>query len=312
MSSANRTEVRYIAESTWGTTPTTPTLKYLRCTGESLNANINNVVSEEIRGDRNQSEMIQVGSGAGGDVNVELSPTSFNDMMEAAMCSTWVVDGVDTDKFTLVNGVLERSFTLQKKLADITQLFNFTGSRVNTLSLAVAPDAIVTGAIGFMSKSGARTASQFGSATLGDALTTVPFNGAAGVTVNTVDAGAIPGGLMNFTLNINNNRRVQQVVGSIEAKGIAAGKFEVSGDFETYFEDGTLYDKFATGAAFALQIKMVSGTNEVWIDIPKGKYNTAEVVAQGTDTDVMLKATYTALYDSTTLGSIKITRNGPL
>ena len=122
MSSANRTDLRYIAEVDWGVTPTTPALKALRMTGESLNANIQTAVSTEIRGDRNQAELIQVGSKAGGNVNFELSPTSLDDMLEAALCSTWVVDGVDTDKFTLVNGILERSFTIQKNLVDITQL----------------------------------------------------------------------------------------------------------------------------------------------------------------------------------------------
>lgn len=310
--SANRASLRYVAEVTYGTTPATPALKALRMTGEGLNANNETKVSDEIREDRNQQDLIQVGSSAGGSVNFELSAKSFDDMLEAALCSTWVVDGVDTDKYTLVNGVLERSFTLQKKLADVTQLFNFAGSKINTMNLSIGPNKIVTGAIAFMCKSGARTASQYAGATFPAAETTASLNGAASVTLNQVDAGTITGGLMNFTMNINNNRRAQDVVGSISAQAIVAGKFETSGDFETYFEDGTLYDKFTSMTSFAVQIKMSDGTNEIWVDIPKGKFNSAEVVAQGTDTDVMLKTTYTALYDATTVGSLKLTKNGPL
>lgn len=311
---SNRTELRYVAEATFGTTPASPTLKYLRFKGESLNPNFETVRSEEIRADRNDVDLIKVGSKAAGNIEFELSYGSYDDFLEALMCSTWVVDGVDTDKFTLVNGVLERHFTIQKKFSDVTQFFNFTGSKINTGSLTITPGAIVTGSFGVMAKAGARTGAQFGGATTPAGTTTTPMNGAAGVTLAQIDTVAIPGGLMNFTININNNRREQDAVGSDSAQDIVMGRFEATGDIEVYFADGTLFDKLAAQTAFAFQTKMAGPgtTNEIWIDIPKAKYENGEVVASGTDTDVVFKATYRALYDATTTGSVKFTRNGPL
>lgn len=312
--SANRAELRYVAEATYGITPASPALKYLRFKGETLNANIETARSEEIRADRNETDLIKIGSNAGGNIEFELSHGSYDDFLEALMCSTWVVDGVDTDKFTLINGVLERSFTIQKKLADVAQLFNFTGSKINTGALNIAPGAIVTGSFGVMAKAGVRTDTQFPGATLPAGTTTTPMNGAAGVTVAQVDAAPIPGGLMNFVLNINNNRRDQDVIGSDSTQENVMGRFEATGDFEVYFSDGTLYDKLSAQTAFAFHTKMAGpgATNEIWVDIPNAKFESGEVVAQGTDTDVMFKATYRALYHAATAGSLKLTRNGPL
>lgn len=310
--SANRVDIRYVSEVTWGTTPASPALKALRMTGESLNANIQTAVSGELRDDRNIAELIKVGSNAGGSVEFELSATAYDDMLEALMCATWTVDGVDTDKFTLVNGVAEKSFTLQKRFNDVGQYMVFTGARVNTLALKIEPNKVVTGTWGFMAKSGVRASSGITGATYPAASTTTPMNGAAGVSLNQIDGVAIPGGLMSFGINVTNNMRAQDAVGSESAQGIVQGRFQASGDMEVYFADGTLYDKFAASNAFAAQIKLAQGSNEIWLDVPNAKFETGEVVAQGTDTDVMFKATYTALYHAGTAGSLKLTKNGPL
>ena len=310
-SSANRVDLRYIAESTWGTTPASPALKLVRMTGESLNAAIQTAVSQEIRDDRNVQDLIQVGSQAGGNAEFELSYTSFDDFIEAVMCGTWTV--VVTDQFALVNGNTERSFSIQKRLSDVGQFFHFTGSRINTMNLAISPNKIVTGSFGILAKSGVRSSTQFSGATYTAPATTGPMNGAAGVTVNQVDAAPIVGGLMNYTLNVNNNMRAQDAIGSLGAQAIVNGRFEATGDFEVYFADGTMYDKFQSMTPFAIKVEMTETgiANKMIIDVPKAKFETAEVVAQGTDTDVMMKATYRAVYDSTTLGSLKITRDGP-
>lgn len=311
MSSANRADLRYIAEVTWGTTPATPAMKLLRMTGESLNAQIQTEVSAEIRDDRNVQDLIQVGSAAGGNIEFELSYTSFDDWLEAVMCNTWVLD--TGDRFTMVNGVLEKSFTMEKRLRDINQFFVFPGTKVNTMNLAIAPNKIVTGSFGVLSKNGTRSNTGLTGATYPAGSTTTPMNGAAGVTLNQVDAAPITGGLMNFTLNVNNNLRAQDAIGSLSAQSIVHGRFEVTGDFEVYFADGTLYDRFQNMTPFAFQAKMTGPgiVNEIWIDIPKAKFETAEVVAQGTDSDVMLKSTYRGLYDSVTGGSLKLTKDGP-
>lgn len=85
----NRASLRWVRETTWGTTPTTPTLWNLRFTGESLNGNIQNIQSEEIRSDRMISDLIQVDLSTAGDINMEMSYGNADTLIEGSMHSAW-------------------------------------------------------------------------------------------------------------------------------------------------------------------------------------------------------------------------------
>jgi len=92
MSDSNRVQMRYVEEDTWGTTPATRDLQELRIVSESLKHTIENVTSNEIRDDRQTTDLIQTGSSAGGDVAFELSYDSYNDFLEGALWSDWSAD----------------------------------------------------------------------------------------------------------------------------------------------------------------------------------------------------------------------------
>ena len=105
LASSNRVAVRRIKEVTFGTTPATPTLLNLRYTGESLNYNISNIVSEEIRADRMTSDLIQVQADASGDLNMELSYSSYDDLIEGAFASTFgTAIGISGNDITITTG----------------------------------------------------------------------------------------------------------------------------------------------------------------------------------------------------------------
>ncbi len=93
---SNRTAVRYVEESTWGTTPSGPNMKALNITSESLKSNINTVTSDTIRSDRNVSDITQVGGGASGDIGFELRYGDIDDLIAGAMQSAWVTTRVST------------------------------------------------------------------------------------------------------------------------------------------------------------------------------------------------------------------------
>ncbi len=90
---SNRVALRQVAESTWGTTPATPTFDAVRFTSESLNYNADFITSEEIRADRMTPDTIQVSSQAGGDINGEWSYATYDDFIEAALYGTWASTG---------------------------------------------------------------------------------------------------------------------------------------------------------------------------------------------------------------------------
>lgn len=96
MSDTNRLQLAYVEESTLGTTPAitgTTVARLARATGESLNFNIANAVSNEIRTDRMVPDLVQTSAQNAGDVNYEMSyplERSFiGDMFGGGLFNTW-------------------------------------------------------------------------------------------------------------------------------------------------------------------------------------------------------------------------------
>ena len=92
MSDSNQTGLYFTEETgTWGTTPSVA-LGGIRFTGESLSYNIENIVSNEIRTDRQVTDLIQTGSENAGGFEFELSYSAFDDFMEGALWDDWTSD----------------------------------------------------------------------------------------------------------------------------------------------------------------------------------------------------------------------------
>ena len=101
MSDANRVGLSAVKESVWGTTPASA-LEVIRFNSESLNANIENITSQELRSDGQIADLVQVGADSGGGVEFELSyggSSNINDeIMAGVLFSSWigVGDGIAT------------------------------------------------------------------------------------------------------------------------------------------------------------------------------------------------------------------------
>lgn len=83
---ASRMGLAFMPETTWGVIPATA-LQDLRYTSESLRFGVSNVSSDEIRGDGQITDITQVGQDTSGSVEFELSYTTFDEFLEAALRS---------------------------------------------------------------------------------------------------------------------------------------------------------------------------------------------------------------------------------
>jgi hypothetical protein len=302
MVDSSQTRLAYITESTYGTTPATPTFKNQRFVSESLNANIENTVSNEIRADRNVTDLIQVGADGGGSVDFELSYGSFDDWLESLMFSTWSSN-------ILKNGNTQKSFTIEKTFeAGATDQFHrFTGCVANSLKLAIQAKQVVTGSFDFVAKGATTAQAIIASATYTAANSNPVINAAANFASFSMTGVTSPE-LMSLNLNVTNNLRRQVVVGSLDARGVGTGRFEVTGEAVLYFTNASLYDLFLAGTASNLTF-VIGGasTKKYQFDIANLKFDKAEIVAGGNDQDVMAKVSFRGLYDNTD-NTLKITR----
>lgn len=306
---ANRAALKFIAEATWGTTPATPTMQQLRYTSESLNHNIDNIQSQEIRSDRNIADLVQAGASNAGSIEFELSYGTYDALLAAALFTTWETDtpGAGTDQ--LENGTTAVSFSIERAHEDIDEYFLFTGMMIDTLSLSVASGQIVTGSFGFVG-SGVTLAQTTGATSTTAVTTTTPWNGMGNCGTIKEGGSALSGiYLQSINLNLSNNLRARNAIGQANAWSIGAGSCNITGSITAYFEDDSLYDKFLAGTETALEFTLTdAATNALRINLPRIKFTSDNVNSPGLDQDVMETINFQAMYDGTTEAAIQIER----
>ena len=86
---ANRAQIRYIEESTFGVTPASGNSREVRLTSSSLTANKETVVSDELRADRMVSDIVEVSASSGGEINFEWSSGPQDEFLAAFLLSQW-------------------------------------------------------------------------------------------------------------------------------------------------------------------------------------------------------------------------------
>lgn len=89
MSDSARHALFAIAEETYGTTPASPAFKTIRHTGTNLGLSKSSIVSEELRADRQITDVRHGTKQAAGDISGEFSYGSYDDFLEATLCGTW-------------------------------------------------------------------------------------------------------------------------------------------------------------------------------------------------------------------------------
>ncbi|MFP1634086.1 phage tail tube protein [Zhengella sp. ZM62] len=296
-SHGSRHAISYVAESTFGTTPGSPTMLELRNTGTTLAVRKDNYVSEEIRSDRQIVDLRHGVKRADGEINFELSYGAFDDWLEAALFSTWSTN-------VLKAGTTSKSFTVERLFTDISEYQPFTGVMVNTMTLDIQPNAMVTGSFGVIG-TGAMTpaSSSLGSPTA--AATNPPFDGFTG----SITEGGSAANITSLSLELNNNLQPTYVIGSDTAPQIIYGQSVLTGTVEAWFETEALLNKFLneTESAIVLTLEGASG-GDLEIDIPRIKYTTGDLNVQSANDGILVSLGFQAMRSSSDASNIVITR----
>jgi len=131
--------LRYIAETTQGTTPTTPTLKKLRATGRNINLNKNILESQVVETHRMRTDVRHGFNSVVGDPGFEYSLSNQDDFLAAVLghSQTWVDESSDQDSVTvtIVAGATA-SITLGSGTWDLTKYYGGLSVTLSGLSNA--------------------------------------------------------------------------------------------------------------------------------------------------------------------------------
>jgi len=216
----------------------------------------------------------------------------------------------------ITNGVVQRSFTFEKEFSDLPaeRFAVFNGMTPESLQLSLAADAIMTGSFGFLGKDEAPLAA----ATVGDGTNTPQPSGNVMNAIDNVLA-IIEGGLAVNTdnkfcatalsISVANNLRERACIGELGANSIGAGKIEVTGTLQAFFEAQAAANKYLnfTPTSLCFVVSDDKG-NRYWIELPRIKFSQGPKVAGGENTDVLLDLNFTAYRHETEGVTIRIAR----
>lgn len=291
-----RHDLSYVAEVTFGATPNTPTMKYLRQTGNTLALAKNALASAELRADR-QIPFIRHGQRrVQGDISFELSYGAFDDILEGALFGAWSTN-------VLKVGTTQKFYTFERRFVDVSEYYRFTGCMVNTLSLSIRPDAIVTGSFGIVGKDMANASSALGSPT--DVASNEPFDSFTG-TIE--EGGASIATVTALDINIDNGLDPAMVVGASTTPQFFAGRSNVTGTLSAYFETEALLQKFIDETETSIEVVLedVDG-NSLTILLPRIKYTGGAMDVTNED-GVVVNMPFQAVRDSSEATNLKLTR----
>ena len=298
IATGSRHDMAYVAESTFGTTPTTPVFVPIRHTGTTLGLSKDAIESEELRQDRQIAHYRHGNKSVSGDVNIELSYGSFDDLLQATLAGSWASD-------VLLAGTTRRSFTIERHHSDINKYLRSTGCSFNSMSLSVAPNSMVTGSFSIIGKSFTVASTAISGATYSSETTSAPFDSYTG-SVN--EGGSSVAVVTGIELSIDNGMEALYVVGSDETLLPSIGKSTVTGSITAYFENSLLIDKFISETASSLEFTLTDQAGNSYIfELPNVKYNSGNPEVGGPGA-ITVSLDFVALYDSGTASQIQITR----
>lgn len=201
-----RSQLVYVVESTFGTTPGSPVMLTLPINSHSLNLEKAALESAEIRSDRQVSVFRHGNKTVSGNIEVELRADDFDDLLEAAL-----FDNFDSSN-VLKAGTTFQSLSIEDGALDIDQYRLFTGCAVNSMAINVVPNEIITATFGMVGK-GMSISGSPADASPTAASGNDPFDSFSG-TIN--EGGSAIANVSALTLNIENSIEPAFVIGNAE------------------------------------------------------------------------------------------------
>lgn len=284
---ANRHSVLYCAEEEHGVTPENPQMKYLRNTSCSLNLTRDSFVSNELRRDRQITDVRTGTNQIGGDIGIELSYGEFDDFIEAALCGAWKDNEVTA-------GVEERSFTIERAFNDIKKYTAYRGCFVNTFSLSMQPNAMTTATFGIIGMD-AETFDAPLCETPAPSETGRPFDTYIGELREGERQIAVVTGI---DMTLDNGIEPQFVLFRRSAPFVAYGKSNVTGTLTAFFENQDLIAKFLDETPTSLEFTLggAKGEGSYTFILPNIRYTGADNPVDG-DGPVSISMPFQAILD---------------
>ena len=301
----SRSSLSYITEATFGTTPA-GNFTNLPFSTHSLNLTKDRVAGNDIQSDRMQRVDRHGNRQVAGDIVVDLRDGDYDDLLEAAMLSTWdTTPAAAPDELKV--GTTPKFFSIEDYAADIDQARLFTGMTVSTMAVSLAPNQMVATTFGMVGKDMTISATE---KTQDAASGAAPFDAYSGdLAIGNVGASSTVAIVTGLDFTLTNSFAPTFVIGDDSAPSLEYGRAEVEGTLTAYFEDSALINRFLneTESEIVVSVNDPTAANAYTFTFPKVKINSADVGVDG-PTSRIVNMSFVALYDVTLGTNLMIQR----
>ena len=292
--------LHYVAESTYGTTPATPTWKPMCITGVNLGLTRDAIESGCLSSDRQVKDVRNGNKQLGGGVDSEIIYEEADDWLEAALMGTWTAN-------VLKAGTTRRSFTIERGFngLDTPEYHRSAGVELSGFDISLAPNSLATITYNTLGQSLTVATAQVPSSTYNPMTTNAPFDSFTG---SITEGGSAVAVVTQMDLSLDNGMEPTFVLFDDETIRPTDGKSRITGTLTAYYEDSTLYNKFVNGTNSAIVFTMTDPAgNDYEFNFPNIKYTGGNPDVSG-DGPVTLALEFSAIYDATEASQIVITR----
>jgi hypothetical protein len=301
----SQVDLSFVSESTWGTTPGTPSMQLLKYTSDSLNPSKELLENNTKRNDRQEGRARHGAESVGGSLDFNLCYGDYDSLLAAALFGTWST----ASNPVLMAGTTLQSFSFEKRLTDLAtpEYHVMTGMVPNNLRVDISPNSLVPCRLDFMGKGYTPNTATLGSPAA--VSTNLPFDSFTGYVLEGASAATLLT-MTSLSLDLSNNLEPLHpaLTGTPNAAAIRGGKFRLTGTMTAFYESKTLLEKFLNETASALEFQLEDPSGN------KLKYNMGRILYTGgnldtnQETNIPLELPFRAEYDDTDGVAIKLTK----
>jgi hypothetical protein len=291
-----RSQIAYVPEVTWGTTPGTPAMIALPYVSFGMNLTKEVYEDDSIQADRMLRHSVHGNKLVSGPLACNYSADDFDPLLESLFNDAFTLDVLKT-------GTTQKSLTIEQGSLDIAQYSVYTGVVANKLTVSVPVNGLVTATFDLIGKAGTISGTAL-DATVTPAVASQPFFHAGGTFK---EGGSTVGMLTSIEFSVDNGGAANYALGGTTAANLSIGMSKVSGTVTAYFEDASLVNKFINGTPSSLEFTLTDGVSSHTYKMGNVKYNgaTKSVAGQG---PILVQLPFTAQYHAADGSNVVLTR----
>ncbi|MFG6139509.1 phage tail tube protein [Halomonas sp. B23F22_10] len=274
----------------------------IRRTNDALTVGTETQRSDNVRSDRLRDGQKVTGLTVGGTVSFEMTTAEYDDILAAALCSTWLTDTPTAGTDELRVGTADIQHDVLKSYLDSDRHVLMSGMYVSQLQLTMSAGQKITGQATFMGESHDDEYDPSGD-TFNDPADPIFFDSSNNLSSLMIDGSAISGMcITGMSLAIANGFQSDQCVGSLHQKH-HKGSVDITGQKTIRMSAAALdlWKQTLTNTPISSSFTMGDGSNSYVFSLGK-EYLSGDLPSGGLDQILSVQLDTTAAVDD--LGSM--------